>query len=312
MIENDIIVGNNNWLYLNNGTNNVSKYYTDNDYFSNSDCIKWVEALEIRQKKLKKFGIDYIHFFVPDKLSIYSEFLPANLNFNITGPVNKLFLYSSNLINNNFVINLNYYYNQVKNKYKLFWKTDTHWTFYGAFIAFQLILSKLNIEISNPLLHRILNSKVKSVDLILDLGIKLKEKPTEKFEIHNFKQNAVRAYANKLVIYNESNQKIIFHRGCNVIFKNKSKDAIQKKVIIFGDSYSEYREHLLTGLFAETFYEVHFVWSTSLDYSYIERVKPDILITESAERFMKMIPDDLFNLSDFIKEIESIKLEKGN
>ena len=52
-------------------------------------------------------------------------------------------------------------------------------------------------------------------------------------------------------------------------------------------------------MMAETFSEVHFVWSTSLDYSYIESVAPDIVFTEIAERFMPKVPTDNFNLEKY-------------
>ena len=60
--------------------------------------------------------------------------------------------------------------------------------------------------------------------------------------------------------------------------------------MIFGDSFSEYRPLLLTGMLAETFAETHFLWAPQMDWSYVDQVKPDILITELAERFMTYVP----------------------
>jgi hypothetical protein len=68
------------------------------------------------------------------------------------------------------------------------------------------------------------------------------------------------------------------------------------KVVLFGTSFSEYRTHLLTGMLAETVSELHFVWSTSIDFDYVEREKPDILIAEIAERFIPTCPSNNFSI----------------
>jgi hypothetical protein len=58
----------------------------------------------------------------------------------------------------------------------------------------------------------------------------------------------------------------------------------------------EFRPSNTTYLFAENFREVHFVWSPSVDYSYIARADATLVLTELAERFMVSLPDDQFNL----------------
>jgi hypothetical protein len=112
-------------------------------------------------------------------------------------------------------------------------------------------------------------------------------------------QNAKRVYANNKIEYNESTGFSIgkpMFVGCYAAFKNSSAEAEQKKVVVFGDSYCEFRPHLLTGMLAETFIELHFIWSSNVDYSYIEDIQPDIVITEIAERFVKQIPTDTVDL----------------
>ena len=50
-------------------------------------------------------------------------------------------------------------------------------------------------------------------------------------------------------------------------------------------------------MLSETFRNVHFVWSTGLDWDLIERIRPNIVITEIAERFMSTLPKDDLNVS---------------
>jgi len=72
--------------------------------------------------------------------------------------------------------------------------------------------------------------------------------------------------------------------------------------MLFGDSFSECREHLLTGMLAETFREVHFIWNANIDYEYVNFIQPDVVITELAERFMTRIPTDKLDIQSFAAE----------
>jgi len=301
-VYNDVMIGKDGWLFLYGGSNEVFKYYSDPSYFSNENTEVWNRLLHGRKSKLETMNIEYIHLFVPDKISVYPEYLTNKFKYFDSHPINKLFSQFGDRLNS-FVINpLPYYNNIKKDNNHLFWKTDSHWTFFGAFAAFQLILSKLKIVLPDYFSRKALSGK----ELELDLGCKLSNKPKELYITMDFINNAKRVYANDLVLYKEENKNIDFanlHVGSNVVFKNSHDNAIQKKVVIFGDSFSEYRPHQLTGLFAEIFSEVHFVWSTSFDYDYIKRVKPDIVIGEVAERFMNRVPNDNFDLNKYVNQL---------
>ena len=47
---------------------------------------------------------------------------------------------------------------------------------------------------------------------------------------------------------------------------------------------------------------MHFFWSTSVDFRYVEEVKPDFVVTEIAERFVKVLPDDQLDLREFARQ----------
>ena len=64
---------------------------------------------------------------------------------------------------------------------------------------------------------------------------------------------------------------------------NDNADAIDKRLVIFGDSFMDFQESTTTIVFAEQFRETHFVWSSRIDYGYAARVEADIVMTETAE-----------------------------
>jgi hypothetical protein len=91
------------------------------------------------------------------------------------------------------------------------------------------------------------------------------------------------------------------HTGSMVSFESKSPDAADMNLLVFGDSFFEYRTHLLTGMFAETVRKFTFVWSTSIDWDIVAAIKPDVLLSECAERFMTTLPADTLNIADHVE-----------
>jgi alginate O-acetyltransferase complex protein AlgJ len=139
-------------------------------------------------------------------------------------------------------------------------------------------------------------------DMVFDLGNKLNAQPVERARFRMVLKEAKRIAENELVRFTESPNRVGAAKlvGSYVCYRNDAPSANPQKVVIFGDSFSEYRPYLLTGMLAETFREVHFIWSTSIDFNFVERVRPDILITEIAERFVNTVPAD-----DFTMEMDS-------
>ena len=66
-------------------------------------------------------------------------------------------------------------------------------------------------------------------------------------------------------------------------------------------------------MFAETYAEVQFIWNANMDIDLVKSVKPDIVISELAERFMpKTIPTDSFSLVTYEDQILSQQSAHSN
>jgi hypothetical protein len=87
------------------------------------------------------------------------------------------------------------------------------------------------------------------------------------------------------------------HTGAHCVYRNDNPAADPRRLVLFGDSCAHFAPFLLTGLIAESFREVHFVWSSSLDWDYIAAVKPDVLLFELAERFLARLPVDDYDVT---------------
>ncbi|XYD09728.1 hypothetical protein R1A27_03980 [Methylobacterium sp. NMS12] len=60
---------------------------------------------------------------------------------------------------------------------------------------------------------------------------------------------------------------------------------------------------MLTTLLAAMIREVPVVWSTSVDDGLVDRVKPDLVLTEMAERLLHQTVEDDFAVSVYAREV---------
>jgi hypothetical protein len=297
---NDVLVGEEGWLFLSGGSNSVMDVYSGkrNEL---SWCADWAALLNTRKKSMSEKGIEYFHVAAPEKLGVYSRYadLTEVPEFDIgNSPANQL----SELISSEvggFYINPFKYLHQQSMSMDVYHKTDTHWNFLGAYSTYQLLMSHLGLECNTD----ILSIERKVGPCLMDLGSKVEGAVKENVFFFSSSENVKRSFANALVEYKEKNaaeNQAGLHIGSSVVFNNNNA-LHNKKVLIFGDSFSEYRPQLLTGILAETFSEVIFVWSLNIDSSVVDDFSPDIVVTEAAERFMPFtVPDDRFKLDEYV------------
>ncbi len=282
-------VGKDGWLFLVKGSNSVINMYQKRSSFTPELAQEWITLLQQRQKKLKDRNIPYLFLPAPEKLTVLHQHYEGKIS-NIHGsPIHTLVNHHHKEVP--CLVNvLPVFANQAQNPMP-YWKTDTHWSFWGCFAAYQQLCARMGIA-SRP---ELLKAPFDEGEVLFDLGAKLETPIREKARFYKLIQSAKRVYANPMVRFKENNQLVneaSLHVGSHVVYKNDSDHVAQKKVILFGDSFSEYRPHLMTGMLAETVSELHFIWNSKIDYEYIDLIKPDIVISELAERFMVAVPKD--------------------
>jgi hypothetical protein len=272
------------WIFLLGGSNNVRQYWVDENRIDTKVLEKWADIYKKRLDFFKKEGITYLSTFAPEKLSIYPGKTPFIINDSYIPSIQLISYLKNHFDVDDFIINLIPYLRKQSEHFLTYHKTDSHWNFHGAFSAYQLIQARLR----EPIYTEALSRPKKYSWGVLDLGGKLIPPLKEKIFYYNSSDRFKRTFANKLVELKERDNRTNdagLHVGSYVVFEND--DCLSEKTImIFGDSFSEYRDHLLTGLFAETYKEVHFIWNANLDFDLIKKVKPDIVISEMAERFI--------------------------
>lgn len=134
-----------------------------------------------------------------------------------------------------------------------------------------------------------------------DLGTKRDPPAFEAAEGCRFESRARRVHANALIAHYEAlGRPWEAHIGAHAIFRNDDARADPRRLVVFGDSYCQHSSvspvATLTPFLADTFREVHFLWSTSVDWAYLADLRPDFVLGEVAERFMIDLPPRGFRI----------------
>lgn len=304
-MEQTVHVGHDGWLFLSGGSNEILKYYNTVDFFDAAKPL-WLQALRDRAAKVSLRKGLYRHITVPDKLSTYPEFYRGALLYPERAPSEALRALAASQADANvltpLIVDARTRMLDVKAfGTQLYYKTDSHWRFEGSWAAYLALCDSVDAQPN----FAILDAPDTTGQLFLDLGAKLMPPISEAYIVKHFIKGAQRTFANVLITYKEregAHDKPGLHVGSHAVFENGTTATDPRTIVLFGDSYSEYRTHMLTGLLAETFAQTHFIWSSSIDWAYVDRVRADIVVTEMAERFHNLVPGDTLDVGAFAAE----------
>lgn len=291
----DVLEGQDGWLFLVGGSNIVVTLYDRRCLFlSDAKLQQWVDLMQVRARRLERMGIQYVHINVPCKLTIYDHKLtiPPIIDWTLSPAVRLRELVHRSPYARVW-LDLIEPFRAARDQQPIYYKTDSHWSGEGCFLAYKLLCEKIGIAPVPAMLAR----RSREVEVFLDLGSKMEPPMGEHIKAYDYAQDSNLAYANSVAQYlkiAQAGAKV--HVGSHVRYRNDSPGAAKKKVLIFGDSYSNSEPGALTGMLAETVRDVEFVWSSNFDWSYIRRTRPDVVIFELVERFMTVLANDRLNL----------------
>lgn len=287
----DVHIGIEGWLFLIGGSNKVLGQF-DGSSAGLAEIKAWKEVIKERYIHCKSINAKYFTFVAPEKLTVYDNKLD-NLKVNLENSLyNKL---SKNLLINSYIqksfIRSLKAFRENRDVENLYQKTDTHWTPAGCLIAYNLICSACGARSRTDFKQRSFYDEYSPGDL----GVKLVPPSAELRRFYNFEKNSKRIYANTIALDYE-NGICSSSGGTHIIYENNSSGADPRRLVLFGDSYSNFKSASLLVMLAETFKEVHFVWSPVIDWAYVTKIRPDILVAEIAERFLCQSASDSYTV----------------
>lgn len=277
-----VIAGKEGWLFQarKNEEPGTPGYFNSIRPFTNRQLEEWRRLVEQRRQWLAQRGIDYLLILVPDKSSVYPEYLPDSLR-----PLyrrSRLDQLAAYLRTNSdaAVLDVGEALRASKNESPVYYKTDSHWNEYGAWIAYR--------EIVTTLAHRFENvSPLPRSDFRLRMR---KNRPGGNL--------AVMLSLHK-TLFREGRSKLIprtpfrYERAdlpAVRLSRSVKADAFQcdgagfPKAVMFHDSFGR----KLKSFLPEHFSRVVFIrdWGFRFHGEVIEKEKPAIVLDEIAEHFL--------------------------
>jgi len=276
-----VLVGKNGWFfYAGDGEVNDCRHVSR---FTEDQLSRMVMSYEMKRQWLAEQGIRYILVIAPNKSSIYVENLPADFNMIRPKSVVDDFINFIEKKSSVCVIDPRNRINSEKKNAILYYKCDSHWNNYGAFIAYSQIMESVQSWYPDTqfftLADFVITKKmVKNGDVagLIGGGKYLKD------EDYVFKPK--RAYSSTRVEKNE--------KACDPFTTIKS-NGNSHRVVVFRDSFFT----ALVPYVSESFNLSRFYWQSWDSQTQIEKIikqyKPDIIIEEIAERFLKLELNDI-------------------
>jgi alginate O-acetyltransferase complex protein AlgJ len=287
----DVHIGQDGWLFLVGGRNRAVNLYRRNPFIW-SRLRRWRRRIEERAARCERLGIAFVQTVAPEKLTILSHRAAEPLVDVALSPAVRLSALMARSPARSRYIDLVAPLRSAAEREDVYLRTDSHWNYQGCFIAYRWICQALRVAPREDLAER----PFQVLEQALDLGNKLTPQRTEPFRLYAIMRDSRRTYVNDLVTAFNDGGGTGAVTATHAIYANHSSTSDCRRVLIFGDSYAHFDPVQLTAMFAETFREVYFVWSTSVDWGFVEEVRPDILICELAERYLRVVASDRFHL----------------
>jgi len=266
--------GEQGWLYW--AREGMVENYTGRAQFTEQDLENWRRLLEARRDWLAQRGVKYIFVVAPNKETIYPEFLPKWVVKN--GQPGKLdqFLAYMRQHSTVAVVDLRPDLLAAKAQGATYYKTDTHWNNFGAFVAYQRLLQALQPQMPElkPLELNCFDrtpTLARGGDLAICIGQEYDMPETQGITfrplepLHRLQQlPLVPRFA---------------HDGMNesIVTQNPAQKG---KVILFRDSFATAWIAFIGYHFNQAIFLGERVW----DRAMLEREKPDLVIDEIVER----------------------------
>ena len=278
-----IIIGRDNWLFY--AQNQMVEHYRGVRQFTPQNLRDWQALLEHRRDWLAQRGIKYLFVIAPDKHSIYSEHLPAWMTK--VHPETKLDQFFTYMRAHSTVevVDLRPALLDARRIAPTYLKTDTHWNAFGGFVACQEIAKKLpGLEPLSLDSFELKKTAADGGDLAGLLGLKMAE------------ENAVSLIPKT----NLPSLEVSANPARNPDYKGPSfaKNSQEKGVaVVFCDSFGPALMPFLDCCFGKA----ASLQKHELDARWIEREKPDVVISEMVEREFNVMDPNLLRVNEALQ-----------
>lgn len=303
--EGRVVVGKEGWLFLGNDHNSTINQYRGIKQLKDKELNDWFSFFENIDTYLDNQNIPLYIMIPPDKHRIYPEFLPDHLSRKGVSPYEQILAKNKNL---QIIDLINKLDKKKKNsEFLLYYKTDSHWNFYGAYLAYRELIKTFqkSIEFSPVILEdkdfvaSLISSKM---DLQVILGT---DEVFEDVLILPQKQLSSSKLLMKArhtdTVWTDQQPNAAIETVNSPIILNREKKG---KAIVIGDSFMVGLSPYINNTFSEIHYIHPQLFECNMFEDLVGELKPDVVIIEFVERDLAF----MLQKACVLKEIQRQKL----
>lgn len=272
------------WYFF-TGNEMLQDFFGQNP-LSDNDLNEWVVSYREKQKWLKEKGIQYLLIALPSKQNVYPELVMKTPDK--SRGMSRLKQFKNVLADTDDPTFIDLTSDLIKNKNQdaLYFQSDTHWTPYGAYVAYLAIAEKIESMLPGIDFKKDFSFTREKTRKCESSTSECGDLTTRLLEYDSFEEsyrdldNSPRCAQSTPFDYQFSNLK---KNPKAVSLSRKCADA-KLKALVFRDSFFA----SLEPYFSENFSQVIYLWKY-YDQKNVEELlkifKPDIVIEEKLERF---------------------------
>lgn len=275
----DVMLGREGWLFYKSEMEQED--WLGVGLLSDEELAMAKAELSRKRDWLARRGIALLVVVVPNKSTVYGEFMPSGMAK--LSPVTRLDQFAQAMREADVpFLDLRPAMQEAKTTRRAYWKTDSHWNGWGAFSGSQAIVERLRQTFPAMPPLRPEDYAVREVAkpggdlagmLLLEGEIPERDIELTPLAPNTSQPAAPKGYANPATL-----------SGRDMIIR-ETGDAALPKAVIFRDSFSTAAWPFL----AERFSRSVFLWDHQFNPRIVEREKPDIVIYEAVERYQNQL-----------------------
>lgn len=249
-----VLLGKEDWLFYKTQMDGHPIWdYMGINHFTEQELAEMAANLtQMRDYFENERGIDFYITALPNKEIVYEEYMPDTIaRVNEVSRAEQVAEYIGANTDLTYIFPKQALL-EAKEKYQIYYETDTHWNQIGAFIGMQEIFKEAYGTYANvdSVVFRV-DSETFAGDLATIAGVSDK-------------------YANDTVY----------------VFEKESADKTQYRdevAFVVGDSFSGFLSTIAKGYYKE----VHWIYTTEFTMDMVDEFQPDVIIWETVERYME-------------------------